>query len=72
MLVESGTGARNDRPCACVGGGSAGEVSGIEFFEGGVDVVEVEHDASRDPLVAVDFEDPEDVGSECLGPLVVS
>ena len=32
----------NDRPCARVGGRFAGEVSGVEFLEGGVDVVEVE------------------------------
>ena len=29
-----------------VGGRFAGEVAGVEFLEGGVDVVEVEHDTS--------------------------
>ena len=35
--------AMTDHVCAC-GGRFAGEVPGVEFLEGGVDVVEVEHD----------------------------
>ena len=42
--VERGVGLRDDRPCVRVGGRFAGEVSGVELLEGGVDVVEVEHD----------------------------
>ena len=40
--VERGVAARDDRPRVRVGGRFAGEVSGVEFLEGGVDVVEVE------------------------------
>ena len=42
-----------------VGGRFAGEVSGVEFLEGGVEVVGVEHDARRDPVVGVDLDDVE-------------
>ncbi len=42
LPVERGVGLRDDRPGVRVGGGFAGEVAGVEFFEGGVDVVEVE------------------------------
>ena len=37
---------RDNRPRVRVGGSFAGEIPGVEFLEGGVDVVEVEHDAS--------------------------
>ena len=50
MPVERGVGARDDRPRVRVGGRFAGEVAGIELLEGGVDVVEVERDARRDPV----------------------
>ena len=65
--VERGVGLRDDRPCVRVGGRFAGEVPGVEFFEGGVDVVEVERDARRDPLVGVDLDDAEHLGVERLG-----
>ena len=42
-----------------VGGRFVGEVPGVEFLEGGVDVVDVEHDHRRDPLVGVDLDDAE-------------
>src|ERR1700758_3796198 len=42
VSVESGVKALDARPNGRVGGGFAGEVSGIEFGEGGVDVVEGE------------------------------
>ena len=42
--VERGVGLRDDRPRVRVGGRFAGEVAGVEFLEGGVDVVEVERD----------------------------
>ena len=51
-----------------VGGRFAGEVSGVELLEGGVDVVEVERDACHDPLVGVDLDDAEHLGVERLGP----
>ena len=68
--VERGVALRDDRPRVRVGGRFAGEVSGVEFGEGGVDVVEVERDARRDPLVGVDLDDAEHLGVERLGPLV--
>ena len=52
-----------------VGGRFAGEVSGVEFGEGGVDVVELERDEGDDSLVGVDLDDAEHIGDECLGPL---
>ena len=38
--IERGVGLRDDRPCVARGRRLAGEVSGVEFREGGVDVVE--------------------------------
>ena len=57
--VELGIGTRDDRPGVRVGGRFAGEVPGVEFGEGGVDVVEVEHDDRHDPSVGVDLGDAE-------------
>ena len=68
--VERGVGLRDDRPRVRVGGRFAGEVSGVELLEGGVDVVGVEHDACRDPVVGVDLDDAERLGVERLGTLV--
>ena len=48
----------------------SGEVPGVELLEGGVDVVEFERDASREPIVGVDLDDGEHLGAERLGPLV--
>ena len=47
----------DDRPRVRVGGRFAGEVPGVEFLEGGVDVVEIEHDLCRDLFVGVDLDD---------------
>ena len=47
-----------------VGGRFAGEVAGVELLEGGVDVVEVERDARRDPVVGVDLDDAEHLDAE--------
>ena len=55
-----------------VGGRFAGEVSGVEFREGGVDVVEVEHDERRDPLVGVDLDYLRNLGVERLGSLIAA
>ena len=55
--VERGVGLRDDRPCVRVRRRFAGEVSGVEFLEGGVDVVGVEQDVGRDPVVGVDLDD---------------
>ena len=70
--VGCGKGLRHNRPRVRVGGGFAGEVAGVEFGEGGVDVVEVEHDARRDPLVGVDLDDAEHLGAERLWAFVVA
>ena len=66
--VERGVGTRDDRPRVRVGGRFAGEVAGVEFLEGGVDVVGVEHDARHDPLVGVDLDDAEHLDAECSRP----
>ena len=68
--VERGVIPRDNRPRVRVGGRFAGEVPGVEFREGGVEVVEVECDVRHDPLVGVDLDDAEHLGVECLGPLV--
>ena len=60
MPVEPGVASRDDRPRVRVGGGFAGEVSSVELRDGGVEVVEVEHDVRRDPLVGVDLDDAEE------------
>src|ERR1700739_4946224 len=45
------------RPCARIRCRFAGEVAGVEFGDGGVEVVEVEHDDRHDLTVDVDFGD---------------
>ncbi len=57
--VVRGLDLRNGRPCVRVGGRFAGEVSSVQLFEGGVDVVRVEYDDRDDPLVGVDLGDDE-------------
>ena len=42
--IERGVALRDDRPRVRVRRSLAREVPGVEFFEGGVDVVGVEHD----------------------------
>ncbi len=44
--------------------------SGRRVLEGGVDVVEVEQEAGRDPLVGVDLGEAEHLSVERLGPLI--
>src|SRR6516162_11526577 len=68
--VERGEGPRNDRPHVRVGGRFAGEVSGVEFLEGGVDLVDVEQDAGRELAFGVDFDEAEHLTTERLGPPV--
>ena len=47
-----------------MGGSLPGEVPGIEILEGGVEVVGVEHDRRRDPIVGVSLDDAEYVRDE--------
>ena len=67
MPVERGVGIRDDRTRVRVCGAFAGEVTGVEFLEGGVEVVEVERDCRCDPLVGVDLDDVQDIEAELLG-----
>src|ERR1700744_1155911 len=64
--VEPGVEPRDHRPRVCVDGRFAGEVSGVEFREGGVDVLRVERDPCHDSLVRVDLNDAEEFEVECL------
>src|SRR5689334_19664494 len=57
VAAEPSVGVRDERPRVRVGRGFAGEVSGVELREGGVDVVHVELDVRRDPAVGVDLND---------------
>ena len=66
--IERGAVPRDDRPRVRVSGSFAGEIPGIEFIESGVDVVDFEHDARRDPVVGVDLDDAEQLADELLGP----
>ena len=50
--ADRGVGARDHRPRVRVGGRFAGEVSGIELGDGGVEVVQLEYDNRRDLVVA--------------------
>src|SRR5947209_7816252 len=68
--VERGVGGCDDRPGLRVGGRFTGEVAGIEFLEGGVNVVGVICDASQDPFVGRDLYDAEKLDMECTGLLV--
>src|SRR5690348_13355119 len=56
----------DDRPAARVGGRFAAEVPRIEFGDGSIEVVEIEHDPCHDPGVAANLEDGEDIGVESL------
>ena len=67
--VERGVHLRDDRPRVRVGSRLAGEVPGVEFLEGGVDVVEVERDGGDDPVVGVDLDDGEHLGGDLPGPV---
>ena len=66
-LLTAAIGLRDDRPRVRVGGRFAGEVPGVEFLEGSVDVVEVERDVRHDPLVDVDLDDAEDIVRNASG-----
>ena len=55
---------RDDRPRVRVGGRFAGEVSGVELREGGVNVIGIEREARHDPVVGVDLDDVERLDAE--------
>ncbi len=71
MTVARKRGDR-DPPDARVGGRLAGEVSGIEFLESGVDVVGVERDQIHYQPVGIDLGHRERFGMECVRPCVAS
>ena len=64
MTVERSVVPRDKRPCVRVGGRFTGEVPGVEFLEGSVEIVGVERDTCSDPLVGVDLDDAEQFGVE--------
>ncbi len=66
MTIGRGIRLHDDRPRLRVRGGVAGEVAGIEFGEGSVDIVDVERDDRRDPPVGVDLAYLQDVELERL------
>ena len=56
--IERSVDPHDDRPRVRVGGRFAGEVPRVEFGDGGVEVVELEHDECHDLIrAAVDFDD---------------
>ena len=70
--VEHRVASSDHGPRVCVGGRFAGEVSGLEFGDGGFEVVEVERYERRDLLVAVDLDDAEHVREKCPGSLIAA
>ena len=56
-LIEQGIRLRDRRPSLRVGGRFAGEVTGVEFGDGGVELVGVEQFGSGEPIVYLDFDD---------------
>src|SRR5271165_2560398 len=62
--VERGTRLHNDRPRVRMGGRFAGEISCVEFLEGGVDVVRVEQDVCRYPIVVIELGDAQHFDAE--------
>src|SRR5271155_1470455 len=56
--VERGISTCDDRPCVRGSGRLAGEVPGFELRDGCVEVVEIERDPGRDPVVGVDLDYP--------------
>ena len=70
VLVHRGVRTRNDRPRVRVGRRFAGEVSGVKLIKSGVAVVEVQRDASHNPLISVDFDDTQKFDAECIRPIV--
>src|ERR1700722_9234869 len=57
VSVVRGLDLREGRPRVRVDGRFAGEVAGVEFLEGGVDVVGVERDERCDPIFGVDLDE---------------
>ena len=48
----------------------AGEVLGVEFLKGCLDVFDIEHDNCRNPLVGVDLDDVNSLGLERVDRLI--
>src|SRR6516165_11526591 len=69
-LVERGVALRHHRPGMCVRGSFAGKIAAIEFFERGVDVVEVERDVCGYLVVGVDLDKGEHFDTKRFVPRV--
>ena len=61
VAIDSSESLGDDRPCMRIGGCVDGDVTAFEFFKGGGDVVDVEHDGCRDPFVCVVLDDLKDI-----------
>ena len=68
--IESGMARCNHRPRVRVGRPFAGEVSGVEFRERGVDVVGLDHHDFRNSVVVVDLDNGERRNGKRLRPTV--
>src|SRR6202035_3396568 len=72
VSVVHGLDVRHGGPRLRVSARLAREVSGVEFFECGVDVVDVEHDVRREPIVGVELGDAQHFDAEIpLAPVAV-
>src|ERR1700719_787492 len=60
------------RPGVRVGGGLAGERAGVEFGDGGGEVVDVECDDRDDPVVGIDLDYLQDIELKRLRSLVAA
>src|SRR5690349_20204999 len=64
--VERCVAIGNDRPRVRMSGGFTGKVSGVEFLEGCVEILQVEADTRHEPVVRVRFDDSEHLEVESL------
>ena len=63
--VEAGVGAHDCCPGLRIRGGLTCEVAGVEFGEGGIEVIEIEHDLFGHHPLAVDFGDLQRFNAKC-------
>ncbi len=72
LPAKRGKGFRDYRPGARMGGGFASGITRVEFGDGGVEVVDVEHEATCIPVFFVDFDNAEELHTQGIGLLIVS